>query len=321
MKRWSHALLLVVAALSFVLPVTLVEAQVTTDTEVQQGTSLAVTGSAFIQQLSGQYGANAKVVDVVRNLLLQLGPEYQRALAQANRDRVQELVIGDQSTRAALVAANVQIDAAIAALDPLAPNYATLLAAAQASRASNVARIATIDAALPALLAQRDSLDAALAALPAPVSPYLQANLSAWLRELDVISAASQAATLGDFVGAGGILIDDGHVVAVPSSWGNAFGGRQAAGVYVLAYALGASELVDQPNLRTPNRDYSYQEGGGLITVNVEVTTHYYGFMAITAASEPTAAPASIPVFGPFALWLSVVLLGGAGALALRRSR
>ena len=42
---------------------------------------------------------------------------------------------------------------------------------------------------------------------------------------------------------------------------------------------------------------------------------------AITAAAEPAAAPANIPVFGPIALSLSVVLLGGAGALALRRSR
>ena len=86
-------------------------------------------------------------------------------------------------------------------------------------------------------------------------------------------------------------------------------------------YATNPAQLTDEGKLRTPNRDYSYEMAGGLITVNVEVTTHYFGFMAITAAAEPAAAPANIPVFGPVALWLSVVLLGGAGALALRRSR
>ena len=116
-----------------------------------------------------------------------------------------------------------------------------------------------------------------------------------------------------------GILIDDGHVVPVAGNWGAGFAGSQAVGGHAFLYATNSGQLTDEGKLRTPNRDYSYKTGGGLVTVNVQVTTHYYGFMAITAAAEPAAAPANIPALGPLALWLLAALTAGAGALVLRR--
>jgi hypothetical protein len=148
----------------------------------------------------------------------------------------------------------------------------------------------------------------------------MQQNLNDWAAELaSKISPASQAATLGDFAGAAGILINDFHVVTVPGNWGAGFAASQTVGGNAFLYAASSGQLTDDGMSRTPNRDYSYTKAGGLITVNVEVTTHYYGFMGITAADAPPVA-ANIPVFGPIALWLSVVLLGAAGAFALRRN-
>ena len=84
MKRRS-CVLLVVAVLCLVLPVTPVAAQInTTDTENQAGATLVLRGQGFIQQLTAQYGAGAKVVDVARSLPSQLGPQYQRALLDAD---------------------------------------------------------------------------------------------------------------------------------------------------------------------------------------------------------------------------------------------
>ena len=120
----------------------------TTDTTTQQGAALVLRGQGFIQQLIGQYGANARVVDVARSLLSQLGPQYQRALTQADRDQVAKDIAAREAQRATLVADLVKIDAAIAALDPLAANYATLLADLQTTRAGKVATVASLDVAL-----------------------------------------------------------------------------------------------------------------------------------------------------------------------------
>ena len=280
MKRWSRALLLVVAALSFVLPVA--AQTTTTDTENQSGTALVLRGQAFIQQLIGQYGANARVVDVARSLLSQLGAQYQRALTQADRDQVAKDIAAREALRATLVSDIAKVDTAIAALDPLAANYATLLADLQTTRAGKVAAVASVDAALAGLAGQLAALDVALAALPPPLAPYMQQNLNDWAAELaSKISPASQAATLGDFAGAAGILINDFHVVAVPGNWGAGFAASQTVGGNAFLYATNSGQLTDEGMSRTPNRDYSYTMAGGLITVNVQVTTHYYGFMAI----------------------------------------
>ncbi len=318
MKRRSCVLLLVVAALSFVLPVA---AQVnTTDTENQAGATLVLRGQGFIQQLISQYGTSAKVVDVARSLLSQLGPQYQRALLDADLRVVAAQIAKVDKERKDLADLLPLIDEELGNLDPASPTYAADLASLNASRASTVAGIAQIDTVQrPPLIAQQSTLNAAVALLPPAVSPFMQQNLADWVGALAKISPASQAATLGDFAGAAGILIDDGHVVPVAGNWGAGFAGSQAVGGNAFLYATSSGQLTDEGKLRTPTRDYSYTMAGGLVTVDVAVTTHYYGFMGITAADAPPVA-ANIPVFGPIALWLSVVLLGAAGAFALRRN-
>lgn len=321
MKRRSCVLLLVAAALSFVLPVAPVAAQTTTtDTENQSGATLVLRGQGFIQQLIGQYGASAKVVDVARSLLSQLGAQYQRALLDADLRVVAIEIAKIDKQRQDLADLLPLIDEEIANLDPASPTYAADLASLNASRSSTVASIAQIDTVQrPPLVAQQSALNAAVALLPSAVSPFMQQNLADWVGALAKISPASQAATLGDFASAAGILIDDGHVVPVAGNWGAGFAGSQAVGGNAFLYATNSGQLTDEGKLRTPNRDYSYKTGGGLVTVNVQVTTHYYGFMAITAAAEPAAAPANIPALGPLALWLLAALTAGAGALVLRR--
>jgi hypothetical protein len=96
--------------------------------------------------------------------------------------------------------------------------------------------------------------------------------------------------------------------------------GSQTVGGNAFLYATNSGQLVDQGKLRTPNRDYSYTMAGGLVTVNVEVTTHYYGFMVITAAAVPAAAAANIPALGSLALGLVALLVGVGGLWGLRRA-
>ena len=139
MKRRSCVLLLVAAALSFVLPVAPVAAQTTTtDTENQSGATLVLRGQGFIQQLIGQYGASAKVVDVARSLLSQLGAQYQRALLDADLRVVAIEIAKIDKQRQDLADLLPLIDEEIANLDPASPTYAADLASLNASRSLDV---------------------------------------------------------------------------------------------------------------------------------------------------------------------------------------
>jgi hypothetical protein len=132
-----------------------------------------------------------------------------------------------------------------------------------------------------------------------PLDPYFQQNLTSFTSELLVASPATQSAVLGDFASASGILISDFSVVPISGPWGAGFTGALSGGEYRFGYAAGGGELVDGGSVRTPNRDYSYFMSGGLIQVNVEVTTHYYGF---GYAYLPGGPVGEIPEPGTFAL-------------------
>jgi hypothetical protein len=131
------------------------------------------------------------------------------------------------------------------------------------------------------------------------LSSYFQQNLADFTAELLVASPAAQSAVLGDFASASGILISDSSVVPISGPWGAGFTGMLSGGEYGFGYAVDSGELIGGGAVRTPNRDYSYLMSGGLIQVNVEVTTHYYGFGYAYLPANPVG---EIPEPGTFAL-------------------
>ena len=81
-------------------------------------------------------------------------------------------------------------------------------------------------------------------ALPMPPSTYMQQNLD-WVHALTAIAPTAKAGILTDFTSAGGILIGDGHAIAVPSFWGAGLTGNVTAARSAYRFALASPELVD----------------------------------------------------------------------------
>ena len=151
-----------------------------------------------------------------------------------------------------------------------------------------------------------------------PADTYLAQNYDYWHGAImKGASGDAAAAAVWDFSPPVVIATNDNHVT--PSTCDiSRFTGSTTYGDYRIRYATDSGELGDCGKVRTPNRDYSYEMSGGLIRVDVEVSTHYYAYasieMNINVEMEGTIGTQVTISGGGFGTKKGKVLIGNAAA-------
>lgn len=255
----------------------------TTDTEIQEGYSFGLNANAgggnIIADLIETYGSDATVYYVLQQVLAKLGAEYDEAVLQAELTTVKATIEELKGEKTALELAIADLNEDLAALDPENPDYASLKADLESAINAKQDAVNGIDGQLYILGIDKTDLEDIIASGGASTTdPYFQENLNGFIAEMALASPEVLTSTIGEYASASAITINDSGVDTVDASWGNTFAGAQYPGRYKFKYATDSSQLVVGDLERTEARDYSYEMAGGLVTVNVAVSTRYKGF-------------------------------------------